>query len=49
MKKQIYPKIVIENLVSKDVELQTDNYATTSRGSGGFGSTDMKVRIKENL
>ena len=49
MKKQIYPKIVIENLVSKDVELQTDNYATTSRGSGGFGSTDMKVRIQDNL
>jgi deoxyuridine 5'-triphosphate nucleotidohydrolase len=55
MKKQIYPKIVIEDLVS--TETDSHNNSGTSRGSGGFGSTDAtaataataktKVRIKE--
>ena len=59
MKKQIYPKIVIEDLVRAGAGSHGDS--TTSRGSGGFGSTDAmqaapaapaapietKVRIKE--
>jgi deoxyuridine 5'-triphosphate nucleotidohydrolase len=52
MKKQIYPKIVIEDIVS--TETDSHNNSGTSRGSGGFGSTDAtavtaktKVRIKE--
>jgi deoxyuridine 5'-triphosphate nucleotidohydrolase len=55
MKKQIYPKIVIEDLISTGTGFHSDS--TTSRGSGGFGSTDAtatpdatagsKVRIKE--
>ena len=50
MKKQIYPKIVIEDLVSTGADSRSDS--ATSRGSGGFGSTDApaaetKVRIKE--
>ena len=56
MKKQIYPKIVIEDLVSAGTDSCSDS--ATSRGSGGFGSTDAtaatatpaaetKVRIKE--
>jgi deoxyuridine 5'-triphosphate nucleotidohydrolase len=59
MKKQIYPKIVIEDLVRAGTGSHGDS--TTSRGSGGFGSTDAapatpaapaapietKVRIKE--
>jgi deoxyuridine 5'-triphosphate nucleotidohydrolase len=55
MKKQIYPIIVIEDLVSADTSPYNDS--ATSRGSGGFGSTDVtvatsataetKVRIKE--
>lgn len=52
MKKQIYPKIIIEDLVSSGANSHSDS--TTSRGSGGFGSTDetakatneTKVRIK---
>ena len=38
MKKQIYPKIVIEDLVSAGADSCGD--LATSRGSGGFGSTD---------
>ena len=38
MKKQIYPKIVIEDLVSTGADSRSDS--ATSRGSGGFGSTD---------
>lgn len=54
MKKQIYPKIIIEDLVvGTETHSQCDS--ATSRGSGGFGSTDAidtidsgtKVRIKE--
>ena len=53
MKKQIYPKIVIEDLVRAGADSHSDS--ATSRGSGGFGSTDTKaataaetkVRIKE--
>ncbi len=54
MKKQIYPKIIIEDLVvGTEIHSQCDS--ATSRGSGGFGSTDAihtidsgtKVRIKE--
>jgi deoxyuridine 5'-triphosphate nucleotidohydrolase len=52
MKKQIYPKIVIEDFVN--TETDSHNNSGTSRGSGGFGSTDAtaataktKVRIKE--
>jgi deoxyuridine 5'-triphosphate nucleotidohydrolase len=56
MKKQIYPKIVIEDLVRAGADSRSDS--ATSRGSGGFGSTDApatpdataaetKVRIKE--
>jgi len=41
MKKQIYPKIVIEDLVSSGANSHSDS--TTSRGSGGFGSTDGKA------
>ena len=37
MKKQIYPKIIIEDLT----EERKDNILSTSRGSGGFGSTDV--------
>jgi deoxyuridine 5'-triphosphate nucleotidohydrolase len=37
MKKQIYPKIVIEDLVSTETDSHNDS--GTSRGSGGFGST----------
>lgn len=54
MKKQIYPKIIIEDLI---VGTETPSLcdSATSRGSGGFGSTDAintiesgaKVRIKE--
>jgi deoxyuridine 5'-triphosphate nucleotidohydrolase len=53
MKKQIYPKIVIEDLVGSagaaksDSPNDTATMMATSRGSGGFGSTDAKVRIKE--
>ena len=35
MKKQIYPKIIICDDTGKDVNIQG-----TSRGEGGFGSTD---------
>jgi deoxyuridine 5'-triphosphate nucleotidohydrolase len=52
MKKQIYPKIIIEDFVN--TETDSHNNSGTSRGSGGFGSTDAtaataktKVRIKE--
>jgi len=56
MKKQIYPKIVIEDLVRAGADSRSNS--ATSRGSGGFGSTDApatpdataaetKVRIKE--
>jgi dUTP pyrophosphatase len=38
MKKQIYPKIVIEDLVRAGADSRSDS--ATSRGSGGFGSTD---------
>lgn len=38
MKKQIYPKIIVEDLT----EEHKDNILSTSRGSGGFGSTDAK-------
>ena len=40
MKKQIYPKIVIEDLVRADTGTGSHSDSTTSRGSGGFGSTD---------
>ena len=46
MKKQIYPKIIIEDLTEDLTEHLTeerkDNILSTSRGSGGFGSTDAK-------
>ncbi len=41
MKKQIYPKIIIEDLT----EERKDNILSTSRGSGGFGSTDANKAI----
>ena len=41
MKKQIYPKIIIEDLT----EECKDNILSTSRGSGGFGSTDANKAI----
>jgi hypothetical protein len=55
MKKQIYPRVVIEDLVGTEGAAGTagtaksdyQNDTATSRGSGGFGSTDAKVRIKE--
>jgi dUTPase len=37
MKKQIYPKVIIEDL-TKDYK---NNIISTSRGAGGFGSTDV--------
>ena len=43
MKKQIYPKIVIEDLVRADTGTGSHSDSTTSRGSGGFGSTDAKA------
>jgi dUTPase len=36
MKKQIYPKIIIEDLTK-----HKDEILLTSRGEGGFGSTDI--------
>ena len=42
MKKQIYPKIIIEDLTEHLTEERKDNILSTSRGSGGFGSTDAK-------
>ena len=55
MKKQIYPRVVIEDLVGTagaagvagTAKSDYQNDTATSRGSGGFGSTDAKVRIKE--
>jgi deoxyuridine 5'-triphosphate nucleotidohydrolase len=37
MKKQIYPKIIIEDLTKE----RKENILSTSRGAGGFGSTDV--------
>ena len=37
MKKQIYPKIIIEDLTKE----HKDEILLTSRGEGGFGSTDI--------
>jgi deoxyuridine 5'-triphosphate nucleotidohydrolase len=37
MKKQIYPKVIIEDLTKE----RKENILSTSRGAGGFGSTDV--------
>ena len=37
MKKQIYPKVIIEDLTKE----RKENIFSTSRGAGGFGSTDI--------